>query len=114
MDVAIHEAGQHEVALSVDDSGGSAAIFFDLVFGPNSKNFFSADGESLCPRLLRIHRVDSGIKDDCVGAFCRRLGGLQAGAERNDGGERKQAAQRETENVRGGQVSLYLRFSAPG
>ncbi len=69
MDVAIHEAGQHEVALSVDDSGGSAAIFFDLVLGPNGKNFLSADGERLRRRLLRIHGVDSGIQDDCIGGI---------------------------------------------
>src|SRR5947208_16065390 len=100
MDVAIHEAGQHEVALSVDDSGGSAAIFFALVLGPNGKNFLSADGERLRRRLLRIRGVDYGAQSACIVGRCRRARSLSAGAKTKSAGYCPQASGRGTDRIR--------------
>ena len=67
MNVAIGEAGKHQLSAGVDDFRAHAACFLDVGIVADSGNLSFIDGHGLRPRLLGILRIHAAMDDNNVG-----------------------------------------------
>src|SRR5712692_6683143 len=87
MDMAIGEARQHQVSARVDYPRPSPSKTLDLRVPSNSHDFVAADGQRICPRLLRVNSANFAVDDNGV---CWR-GPLWLGNRRKARAQRKKA-----------------------
>ena len=66
MNVAIGEAGEHQLSACVDALCADAAVAFDFFVAADGLDLSVTDGDSLRPRLLRVQRVDHGMHNQDV------------------------------------------------
>ena len=80
VDVRIVEAGQRELAAQVEHPGVWTGQRADLPVAADREDAVSANRQRLCPRLLRVERVDATVDQDQIGrrTGCGRRRSLRA------------------------------------
>ena len=92
MDMRIGEAGEHEVALGIENLGRSSAILLQVFGSPDRKNHPLLNRQPFRPRLLRVDRINSGVDYQRVGGRILR---------ESNGGEKGRNQSQETASAHG-------------